>query len=104
LVGTLAGTIWIILFPSLTAIGAPIIAFWIFTPNLVVGAGVTFALFQWMGLNGAAIGMVVSQVLLSASFVLVFKYKYDAKPLDFILLKSADTSGIIKKLKRRLGK
>jgi Na+-driven multidrug efflux pump len=57
-----------------------------------------------MGLNGAAIGVVVSQVLLSASFVLVFKYKYDAKALEFIVLKTSDFDRIAKKIKSKLGR
>lgn len=105
LLGTLVSTIWTIVFPSMSAIDDPIISFFIFLPNLLISALITVFLFEMWGLNGAAVGMTASHVLITASFLLVFKTKYNAPIRDFIFLKRedfAELAGVSAKIRRRL--
>lgn len=97
LLGTLLGTIWTILLPSLSAIDSPIVTFLIFVPNLLFGSALIWWAFVTGGLQGAAMAMVVTQALLSASFLTVFKLRFGSSVRDFVLLKKSDLTSITKK-------
>lgn len=105
LLGTLASTIWTIIFPSLSAIDDPLISFWIFVPNLVFSLVVSYFLFEFYGIYGAAAAMLTSHVVITASFLAVFKFRYGAPVMDFVVLKRNDfagISGLLAKVRRRL--
>ncbi|NBN78053.1 oligosaccharide flippase family protein [Microvirga tunisiensis] len=105
LIGTLASTIWTIIFPSLSAIDNPMVSFWIFLPNLLFGGICSYVLFMSYGIYGAAWAMLLSHVVITASFLAVFKLRYGASVRDFLLLKRSDfaeLAGFSAKIRRRL--
>ncbi|QPM92549.1 lipopolysaccharide biosynthesis protein [Pseudooceanicola algae] len=104
LLGTLIGTIWIIIYPSMTAIDSPLVAFLIFLPNLAIGSALTWWLFHAHGLIGAGVAMAISQLLLSLSFLGVFWLRYGVSPGDFLVLRKSDLGGVGGKLRRKFAR
>lgn len=90
LVATLAGSIWTILYPSLSAITSPMTAFWIFLPNVVLNCITTWFFYQSFGIMGAAYSLLVVNTTLSFSFLLAFKLLYGAPVMGFLLPRRSD--------------
>lgn len=102
LLGTLAGTIWTIIYPNLAALATPLLAFSLFVPNLALGGLVTYVLYQYYGMAGAAWGMVIAQTALSISFLVVFKIKFNAPILSFVLISREEAGQVFGKLKTKI--
>lgn len=107
LVGTLVGTIWIILFPSLSAIAEPLVAIRIFLPNAVLGGVLSVILHRIGGLHGVAWAYLAANMVLSTTFLLVFRSRYGAALSDFLIVRRSDIEeavlGLVNRLPRRLG-
>lgn len=104
LLGTLFGTIWTMIFPSLTAIESPLVAFFVFVPNLLLAGILSFLFYKLGGAEGVAWGTVLVQGLISLSFLAVFKFRHHIRMRDFIIVKKNDIKGIAHIVRRRKGR
>jgi len=92
LVASLLGSIWTILYPSLSAITSPMTSFWIFLPNVMVNCVSVWVLYQMFGIMGAAYSLLIVNTTLSISFLIAFNRLYGAPIASFLLLRKGDLS------------
>lgn len=85
LIGTLAASIWTILFPSLSAIASPRLAIIVFLPNVALSLVLTWLFYQVWGIIGAAWAFGVSHAALSAAFIAVYWVKYSVPVAAFLV-------------------
>ena len=106
LVATLIGSIWAILFSSLSAITNPMASFLIFLPHMLLNLALLWALFSAFGMMGASVAVLVMNLGLTATFLVVFKFKYGTRIRDFILPQPGDldVGAAVAKFRRRLRK
>src|SRR5690606_29512464 len=79
-----------ILFPSLSAITSPTTSIALFAPNLALGLILTWGLhFRW-GVQGVVWAHVVTNVMLSASFLAMFRWRFHATVRSFLVLRRED--------------
>ena len=105
LVGTLAGSVWTILFPSLSALTSPLLPIFLFLPHLAGNLVLMWVLFGMFGIMGAAWAMVVMNLGLTATFLIVFRMRYKVRIRDFLLPRRSDIdfAALARKLRRRGG-
>lgn len=104
LLGTLIGSVWTILFPSLSAITSPIVPALIFLPNVAVNLMAAWWFYTRMGAIGAAWALALSHAVLSASYLAAFQRMYGARIRDFLLPRREDFAGAARQLARVLGR
>ncbi len=102
LIATWIGSLWIILYPSLSALASPIVSFWVFLPGVAVNVLLTYLLVPRYGVNGAGYALLTTQVVLSASFLFTFKLLFKARVVDFLVPNRRDIDGPLKAIRRRL--
>lgn len=90
LIGTFFGTVWTMVFPTLTAVDHPVVALLIMVPNLIFGTILAWLLYKSYGLTGAAWAMVLSQAVLTLSMLFMFKFRHQARIRDFLFLSRQD--------------
>lgn len=103
LLATLIGSIWTIIFPSLSVVSTPTKVFFLFLPGLAANIILVFPMMEWFGLTGAAIAMVLASTILTTSFLLYYRYKFGVPMRDFLVLRADDLAGVRKLLKRANG-
>src|SRR5690606_4633632 len=89
LIGTLAGSLWTMLFPSLSAIASPGLCVRIFLPNVLFGGTLSALAYLGLGVTGIAWGFAATHILLSVSFLFAFRLKYSI-PISSFLIPRAD--------------
>ena len=94
LVGTVLGTVWTMIFPTLSTIEHPVVALVILVPNLTIGVVFTWVLYAADGVHGAAWAMVLTQALTTTSMLVAFKARHNAKIREFLLVSLDDVRGI----------
>jgi O-antigen/teichoic acid export membrane protein len=102
LIGTLFGSIWTILYPSLSAIASPLTTFYIFLPNFAISFGAIWLLYRFFGIEGAGWATVVTNASISLSFILYFKYKFHVPVRDFLVPNEGDIAGIRRMIRQKL--
>lgn len=90
LVGTLAGSVWTILFPGLSAIVPPSVSSRIFAPNVVVALVLTWGLYATARLEGVAWAYLITNLGLSATFLLTYKRRFGAPLMSFLVVRPDD--------------
>lgn len=90
LLGTLAASIWMLLFPSLSAIASPGLCVRIFVPNVVFSLLMCWGAYGSYGILGLATAFTATNVVLSFSFLLAFKRKYSVPIRSFLLPRRAE--------------
>lgn len=96
------GVLWVILYPSLSALASPLISFWVFLPGVSLNILLTYLFVREWGALGAAYAMVISQAVISGSFLFVFWRMFKAHPTTFLFIKRKDVAEIKDGLLRRL--
>ena len=104
LIATLIGSVWTILFPSLSAINSPMLAFLIFLPHMLLNCVLIWVLYAAYGMMGAAYSVLIMNFGLTATFLIVFKLRYGVRIRDFLIPQRSDVDigGFVTKVRRRL--
>jgi len=101
LAATWIGSLWIILYPSLSALCSPIVSFWVFVPGVTLNVILTYFFAQKYGAVGASYALLITQVVLSASFLFAFHHLFRAKISSFLFIQKADVQGLLKVVRGR---
>ncbi|ADU13861.1 lipopolysaccharide biosynthesis protein [Asticcacaulis excentricus] len=101
LIGTLIGTLWTIVYPTVSAISSPITVCKIFLPNLVLSICISLVAHYFYGPNGVAWGFIVSNTVLSLSFLSYFKCQHGQTLRSFLIPSSSEVIAIFQNKKIR---
>jgi O-antigen/teichoic acid export membrane protein len=93
-VATLSGAPWTILFPSLSVVLSPFRVFLLMLPGVLLNIVTAKPLTVAYGLNGAALSMLISNVVLTLSFLLVYKIAFSVPIHRFLIINRDDLTGI----------
>lgn len=85
LIATLFGSIWSILFPSLSATASPTIVLFLLVPGVSLNILSLPPLIAMMGLNGAAISMAASNLVITVLFLNYYRIKFKVPPYIFLI-------------------
>ncbi|HDS1218206.1 hypothetical protein ABE583_16020 [Stenotrophomonas sp. TWI143] len=102
---TLSGAPWTILFPSLSVVLSPFRVFLLMLPGVMLNIVTAKPLTEAYGLNGAAISMLISNVVLTLSFLLVYRVAFSVPIHRFLIINRDDLAGmraLMEKLRMRL--
>ena len=91
---TLSGAPWTILFPSLSVVLSPFRVFLLMLPGVLLNIATAGPLTQAYGLNGAAFSMLISNVVLTISFLLVYRIVFDMPIHRFLIINREDLGGM----------
>lgn len=103
LVGTLCGSVWAMLFPSLSAIASPGLCVRIFVPNVTLSVVACWMGYAHYGLTGLAVGFAVTHLLLAVSFLMVFRVKYSTPIRAFLVPRPSEFIEPVGALLKMLG-
>ncbi|SFR90243.1 Membrane protein involved in the export of O-antigen and teichoic acid [Stenotrophomonas maltophilia] len=102
---TLSGAPWTILFPSLSVVLSPFRVFLLMLPGVMLNIVTARPLTEAYGLNGAAISMLISNVVLTLSFLLVYRVAFSVPIHRFLIINRDDLAGmraLMEKIRMRL--
>jgi O-antigen/teichoic acid export membrane protein len=102
LLGTLAGSVWTILFPGLSAVVSPSVSSRIFAPNVIVALVLTWAFYGFAQLEGVAWAYLLTNLALSATFLAVYRLRFDAPVSAFLILRREDVADPIRRIRTLL--
>lgn len=91
---TLSGAPWTILFPSLSVVLSPFRVFLLMLPGVLLNIATAGPLTRAYGLNGAAFSMLISNVVLTISFLLVYRVVFDMPIHRFLIINREDLAGM----------
>jgi O-antigen/teichoic acid export membrane protein len=94
LLATLAGSVWTMLIPNLSVAAPPSHALLILAPGLVINLITIKPMMNWLGIPGAAISMIVSNVIITASFLFVYKLRFGVPARSFLIPEKSDLAGL----------
>jgi O-antigen/teichoic acid export membrane protein len=100
LAGTLIASVWTLLFPSLSVVTSPLTVFLLFIPGLSLNVAIIYPLMNWFGLAGAAWSMLIANIVLTASFLAVYKIRFGVSPRDFLIPTPTDFAAVSKLAKK----
>jgi len=83
---TFVGALWNLLTPVLYAAANPLLTFWLFLPGFILNLVLTILLVPRFGVMGAAWSLLLSQVVISISYLVVFKLKFNMRPTQFLFV------------------
>jgi len=87
---TLVGALWNLLTPVLYAAANPMLTFWLFLPGFMLNLALTLILVPRYGVLGAAYSLLISQLVISASYLAVFRRKFNVGPLSLLVLRPSE--------------
>lgn len=95
LVGTtLIGAPWTILFPSLSVVLSPARVLLLMLPGVSLNILTALPLTRAYGLEGAALSMLLSNLVLTGSFLVLYKVKFGIPMNRFLVIGRSDLSGL----------
>lgn len=103
LVGTLIGSIWTILFPSLSAILPPLTTARVFAPSVIIGFALSWLMHNWWGLSGIAWAYLLTNAVLSGSFLAMYRARFGVPIRSFLMVRSEDVLPPLGQVWSRLG-
>lgn len=90
LLGTLFGSVWTILFPSLSVAASPQIVLKILAIGMLINAAFTFPLAHYFGLTGAAWSTVIVNLIISWMFLRSYKVHFQLGYKEFLFAHPTD--------------
>lgn len=100
LAATLAGSVWTMVYPSLSVITSPLTVFLLFIPGLAINVALIIPLMDAFGLDGAAMAMLIGNLVLSLSFLIVFRRRFGVPIRDFVAIGAEDFGPLLTKARR----
>ena len=100
LLATLIGSVWTILFPSLSVVSSPTKVFVLFIPGLGANILLVYPLMLQFGLLGAALSMVAANAILTGTFLAYYNRRFGIPPRDFLLPRMSDLAAGRRAFKR----
>lgn len=101
LVSTLAGVVWVMLFPSMAVATSPSRVLLTMLPGATLSVTLAYLLGRSFGVMGAAWATLLSSLVTSYLFLLSYKAKYGLRVSDFIVPRYDDVSSILRRRKAR---
>jgi O-antigen/teichoic acid export membrane protein len=103
LLGTLAGSVWTILFPTVSVLTRPTSVMLIFLPGLILNVVSVYLLIPILGAVGGAWALLASNIILTISFLVFFRRRFGLAFTEFLLPQPSDFAGMLSKLRRKKG-
>ena len=95
LAGTLCGSVWAILFPSLSAVAPPSLAIRIFAPGVALGLALSVGLYHAAGVVGVSWAYLATNALLSVAILLTLRSRFAIPVHAFLVLRRNDAIDIV---------
>lgn len=100
LLATLAGSAWTVLSPSLAVVMSPVTSCLLFLPGLFLNIATITPLMDRFGVAGAAVSLLIANLVLSASFLLMFQSRFGVPVQRFLLPTGADFAPLLARARR----
>lgn len=101
---TLAGAPWTILFPSLSVVLSPVKVFFLMVPGVAVNVITAKPLIALYGLEGAAFSIVLANIILTLSFLLVYRLVFHVPMSQFLFANRDDITGLFRLFRKFLSR
>lgn len=99
LLATLIGSVWTMIFPSLSVASSPKTVFWLLVPGVSLNVVLIPTLMPTQGLYGAAVAMLISNIVILTTFLVYCKKSFGIPYLDFLLVSKKDIKEISESIK-----
>lgn len=102
LIGTMAASIWTILFPSMSAIVSPRTPIVLFLPSVFVNVGLSWLCYRWWGIVGVGWAFAISSAALSATFLIAFRVMFSVPVRAFLVPSKSELLALFTRITSRL--